>query len=121
MGLLQQQNERFDRKVEPLILLCVRIPAMLAILHIIWLIFEKMDDLTRFKVLIYQFLSYEEERQIEAVSSAKELMLLYSFDSYYILKYYEAVRRYQDFKEFSRKLYMLLKWFPPTIQNINFV
>jgi len=67
------------------------------------------DDVLRFKVIIYQFLSFEEERQIEAVSSAREMILRYNYDSYYILKYYEAVRRYQDFKEFSRKLCILLK------------
>lgn len=68
-----------------------------------------MDDLTRLKILLYQFLFFEEKRQIDSVSCAKDVMLRYDFESYYVLKYYEACRRYEDFQEFFRKMVILLR------------
>jgi len=70
-----------------------------------------MDDITRLKVILYQFLSFEEERLSDAVSIARHVMLCYDFDSYYVLKYYESVRQFEDFRSFQRKLLNLLTSF----------
>lgn len=67
-----------------------------------------MNDLDRLKVLIYEFLFLEKDRMESLVSSARQVMLMSQFESYYVLKYYEACRRYEDFEIFFRKVSSLL-------------
>lgn len=69
-----------------------------------------LTDLERFKVLIYEYLFHEEARCDEAVSAARYQLNFNDYDSYYILRYYEAVRRREDFKSFMRSLCELLKY-----------
>lgn len=67
-----------------------------------------MNDLERFKVLLYEFLWFEESRAEEALEFTYQLMIRNKSDSYYILKFYEAVRRYEDFRIIQEKLLNLL-------------
>ncbi|MCM1509026.1 MAG: hypothetical protein NC177_18100 [Ruminococcus flavefaciens] len=59
----------------------------------------------------YEFCWFEESRHEDALEIAYRLMLHYRNDSYYILKYYEAVRRYEDFRIIQEKLLDLLGCF----------
>lgn len=70
-----------------------------------------MNDFDRLIILLYQFLFFEEARQADSVQSYRQLMLMNEFDSYYVLKYFEAVRRYEDFMLFQRKAFILLRSF----------
>ncbi len=70
-----------------------------------------MNDLERLKVLLYEFCWFEESRHEDALEISYRLMLQYKNDSYYILKYYEAVRRYEDFRIFQSKVFKLLSCF----------
>lgn len=54
------------------------------------------------KYFIYEYLIHENIRLEENVNCALRLLRLYPEDSYYILKYYEAVRRLEDFNIFHR-------------------
>ena len=69
-----------------------------------------MDDLERFKILLYEYL-FNQECQFEyIVQSAQTQLRYYPTDSYYIIKYFEAVKQYEDFKKFQRHLYTLLNF-----------
>lgn len=70
-----------------------------------------MNDLERFKVLLYEFLWFEEGRAEESLDFAYHLMIRNNNDSYYVIKYYEAVRRYEDFRIIQEKLLNLLSTF----------
>ena len=77
-----------------------------------------LQDLDRLIILLYQFLFAEEARQVEAVRTHRQLMLMNEFDSYYVLKYYEAVRRYEDFIFFQKKVFILLRGFDKNLFNM---
>lgn len=77
-----------------------------------------MLDIDRLIVLIYEFLFAEESRQEESVHSFRRLMLMNDFDSYSIIKYYEAVRRYEDYKIFERKMFLLVSAFDKDLFNM---
>lgn len=70
-----------------------------------------MNDLERLKVLLYEFCWFEESRHEDALEIAYRLMLHYRNDSYYILRYYESLRRYEDFRIFQAKVLNLLSSF----------
>lgn len=70
-----------------------------------------MSDLDRILVLLYQFLFSGEACQREAVLDYRQLMLIHDFDSYYVIKYYEVSRQYEDYKIFQRKTLTLLRSF----------
>lgn len=77
-----------------------------------------LSDLDRLIVVMYQFLFAEEARQVEAVRAHRQLMLMNEFDSYYVLKYYEAVRRYEDFMFFQKKAFLLIRGFDKDLFNM---
>lgn len=77
-----------------------------------------MSDIDRLIVLIYEFLFAEESRQEESVHSFRRLMLMNDFDSYYVIKFYESVRRYEDFKIFERKMFLLVSAFDKDLFNM---
>ena len=93
-----------------------RLPKCVA-LAAVYLVVIVLSDLDRLLILIYEFLFAEESRQEEAVFSFRRLMLMNDFDSYYIIKYYEAVRRYEDYKIFERKIFLLISTFDKDLFN----
>lgn len=69
-----------------------------------------MDDLQKFKVLIYEFLWKQEATLTDSIESARLCMEFNEHDSYFIIKYFEAVRKYEDFRVFQRYMIELLKY-----------
>lgn len=61
------------------------------------------------KILIYEFLWFEEERLTDGLEIARRCMLQSKYNSYYVLKYYEASRQLEDFRIFQRKVCYLLR------------
>lgn len=61
------------------------------------------------KYFIYEYLIHENIRLEENVNCALRLLRLYPEDSYYILKYYESVRRLEDFNIFHRQIAEILR------------
>lgn len=70
-----------------------------------------MNDLDRLCILIYEFLFYEEARLQEAVDTSFYLLRYHSNDTYYILKHYANVCRYEEFKVFYKKISQLVQCF----------
>lgn len=70
-----------------------------------------MNDVLRFKCLLYEFLFAEVDKYESAVQHAREVMIKSDFDSYYVLKYYEACCRYEDFNIFFSKVGAIIKEF----------
>ena len=61
------------------------------------------------KLFIYEYLFNENIRLEENLESCQRLLRLHPLDSYYILKYYEAVRRLEDFNIFHRQIAEILR------------
>lgn len=69
-----------------------------------------ISELDRFKILCFELLCNEEKKALQAIEASEQALRYFPKVSYYITRYYEAVRRYEDFKIFERKLYEVLEW-----------
>ncbi len=70
-----------------------------------------MNDLDRICIILSEFLFYEDARLQSAVDTSFYLLRFHSSDTYYILKHYANVCRYEEFKVLHRKIYEILKNF----------